>query len=91
MAQTISILGSASDLVVDLNSGEILSGDTEYDIQKFNIKELQDWCLSEMGESDIDGEIFDILAVGYWTKDGKYTSPEEDFREELQNNNRHRP
>lgn len=34
-------------------------------------------------DEEIDGQTYDVLDVGYWTADGRYEAPEEDFREEL--------
>lgn len=34
-------------------------------------------------DEDIAGQTYDVLDVGYWTADGRYEAPEEDFREEL--------
>lgn len=34
-------------------------------------------------DEEIAGQTYDILDVGYWMADGRYESPEEDFREEL--------
>lgn len=32
---------------------------------------------------EIDGQTYDILNVGYWMADGRYETPEDEFREEL--------
>ena len=34
-------------------------------------------------DETIANQTYDILDVGYWTADGRYEAPEEDFREEL--------
>lgn len=78
--------GSSGTFEVDKKNGEILayyesgsdkSGAEEYkDVVRFDIVEYETYH----GKSN-DCVYVDILDIGYWSKDGKYTSPEADYRE----------
>jgi hypothetical protein len=46
------------------------------DIAKIDIQDLREFYLYE----NLEGEAFDILDVGLWTKDGKYEGPVEEHR-----------
>lgn len=46
---------------------------------RIDVKELA----TAYPDEAIDNQTYDVLDVGYWTADGRYEAPEEDFREEL--------
>ncbi len=75
------VYGSHGVLVVAAMSGRVLAyepdGDTDYaDICFFNVDE---WRRAYPGEVPT---VIDILDIGYWTLDGAYEPPVEDWRKE---------
>lgn len=77
----MNICSGEGDFVVD-SEGYVLFPDSlpfEYgDITRVDIRRLDKMCLAN--HIPLRNE-WDILAVGYWTKDGKYEEPAPDYAE----------
>lgn len=84
--KTFIVSSSNGELVANAGTGEVIEctvcrgGEGQYieNIAKFDVAE---WCRTYPGEY-LEGNTIDILDLGDWDKDGKYTPPEEDWREE---------
>lgn len=57
-------------------------------IDHFDVNEALNWVKSYQANDlkSLAGEHFDVLAVGYWNKDGSYTEPETEYRQEIAEN-----
>ena len=71
-----------------INTVEHIESITSVDIDRFNVDEALNWVKSYQSNDlkKLAGESFDILAVGYWNKDGSYTEPETEYRQEIAEN-----
>jgi len=86
--RTLLISGSYGELDVHRETGAVLAyrsqgEDPEYaNIARIDVAEYQQWLATHRAPSAWSGvEIVDICAVGFWTTDGVYEAPIEDFRD----------
>lgn len=68
--------------VIEVHGEREINGEHNhyFDIVKFDIDEYKAFCIKN---NITHGECEDILAVGYTSKDGKYTEPDKSWREEI--------
>ena len=86
--RTVRIFGSYGELDVHRETGEVLAYRPEFDeqaeyvdITRVDVAEYQQWLATRPGELPWEQiEALDICEVGFWTADGTYEDPIEDFR-----------
>lgn len=89
MNKTFKVMSSHGYLTVELLGGGVVecipnhddegSSSELLDIRAFDVEEWKATWKREIGED----EHVDILDLGFWTKGGDYTPPEEDWRQEI--------
>lgn len=82
--ETIRCYGSYGAFRIDAETGDVLTKlPSEYaDHAKGNVVECREWH-SKIGLR-IAGEM-DVVAIGWWLKDGSYLPPSPEFRENVEN------
>lgn len=77
----IEIGSSQGEFYIDKNGFVYDMDGKDYllDIKRVDYDEYQEF-LASLGWKKHEGDVEDILAFGFWTKDGKYTPAEESFR-----------
>jgi len=66
--------------IAELNDEADEDGQTMLDIARFNVEE---WKKVYYPEKIKNGQCIDILDIGFWSKDGLYEPPDEDWRREF--------
>lgn len=77
----IIVFGSKGTATFDIDGTAIENGDYP-EIDRINVAE---WRATYPGE-DPEKRSHDVLDWGFWSKDGTYTPPEEDWRVECRRN-----
>lgn len=71
-----------------VKTGAVLGVDSTVKVSEQGINDMPvridvDELITAYPYETIANQTYDVLDVGYWTADGRYEAPEEDFREEL--------
>lgn len=78
---TTTIHGSHGTLFINPTTGLVTScqmGDADWWARRFDVQEY----LRHYGFKQLP-DFIDVLDIGYWDTDGKYTPPERDYRNEI--------
>lgn len=86
---TTTIYSSNGELTVSAETGEVLSC-VEYEDSEGALSDIRRFDLAEFKATYPDADLadahLDILDVGFWADNGKYTGPELDWRNEGRGN-----
>ena len=87
---TFEVSGSHGTLVVNASTGEVVDGRLEsgcpcgdYCYNSIILFNLAEWQQRYPGEDLESVGCVDILDLGYWMCDGRYSPPQEDWRKEF--------
>ncbi len=88
----IYVSGEDYRLTVSMQDGRIVHADCYSDvanqfvtsIDRFDIDEAREWVERYSGQECIAGHSFNVVAIGFWKKDGAFSPGEEDYRQEIE-------